>query len=190
MKKLLYLSAIAAMSFTVLAQEPVVDGEQAQGQQTKVERKEESATWPAFLAVGDWPRSADVVGLRLTIPFSRSQENVTGIDVGFWGKSIYFEGLQVNILRNNVIDGAAGFQVGIYNSVGRGDMLGLQAGLWNEAMSFRGFQVGLVNLVGEGQGFQIGVVNRAETLYGYQIGVINVIRDAELQFMPLLNIGF
>ena len=96
----------------------------------------------------------------------------------------------MNILRNNVIDGAAGFQVGIYNSVGRGDMLGLQAGLWNEAMSFRGFQVGLVNLVGEGQGFQVGVVNRAETLYGYQVGVINVIRDAELQFMPLLNIGF
>ena len=190
MKKLLYLSATAAMSFTVLAQEPVVDGDLAQGQPTKVERKEESAAWPAFLAVSEWPRSADVVGLRLTIPFSLSQENVTGIDVGFWGKSMYFEGVQVNVLRNDVVDGAAGFQVGIYNSVGRGDMFGIQAGLWNEAMSFRGVQAGLVNIVGEGQGFQVGVVNRAETLYGYQVGVINVIRDAELQFMPIVNIGF
>ena len=40
------------------------------------------------------------------------------------------------------------------------------------------------------QGFQVGVINRAEEMYGFQVGVINVIRDAELTFCPLVNIGF
>ena len=50
--------------------------------------------------------------------------------------------------------------------------------------------MGLVNLVGEAQGFQIGLINRAETMVGYQVGLINVIRDAELQFFPIVNIGW
>jgi hypothetical protein len=47
-----------------------------------------------------------------------------------------------------------------------------------------------VNVVGEGRGVQVGLVNRAETFYGYQIGLVNIIRDAELQFFPIVNIGF
>ena len=47
-----------------------------------------------------------------------------------------------------------------------------------------------MNVSGETEGFQVGLVNRAETMHGYQIGLINVIRDAELQFCPVLNIGF
>ena len=54
----------------------------------------------------------------------------------------------------------------------------------------QGAQVGLVNHSGETEGFQVGIINRAETLHGYQIGLINVIRDAELQFCPIVNIGF
>jgi hypothetical protein len=54
----------------------------------------------------------------------------------------------------------------------------------------RGVQVGVVNVTGGSEGFQIGLINRAETLYGFQVGVINIIRDAELQFMPVVNIGF
>ena len=54
----------------------------------------------------------------------------------------------------------------------------------------RGVQAGLVNLGGEVQGFQIGLVNRSDTMVGYQIGLINVIRDNELQFCPILNIGW
>lgn len=152
--------------------------------------KAQKTVWPAFFALSQWPRTADVVGLRLTIPFSSAQENVTGLDLGFWGKSIYFEGLQVNVLRNHVIDGAAGFQVGIYNTVGSGELLGLQVGLWNEALAMSGAQVGLVNVAGEARGFQVGIINRAETMTGYQVGVINIIRDAELRFCPLVNIGF
>ena len=54
----------------------------------------------------------------------------------------------------------------------------------------RGAQIGLVNLGGEVQGFQVGLINRCETMYGYQLGLINVIRDNELQFCPILNIGW
>lgn len=190
MKKLICLSAFAIASVSLFAQEVAQSAQSAQSAPAKAERREESAVWPAFLAIYQWPRSADVAGLRLTIPFSTSQENVTGIDVGFWGRSLYFEGIQVNVLRNDVVDGAAGIQVGIYNSVGRGDLFGVQAGLWNEALSFRGIQAGLVNLVGEGRGVQIGLINRAETFYGYQVGLVNIIRDAELQFFPIVNIGF
>ena len=190
MKKLICLSAVAIASISLFAQDVDESAQTSQSSATKVERKEESAVWPAFLAISQWPRSADVAGLRLTIPFSTSQENVTGVDVGFWGRSLYFEGIQLNVLRNDVVDGAAGIQVGIYNSVGRGDLFGGQVGLWNEALSFRGVQAGLINLVGEGRGLQVGLINRAETFYGYQVGLINIIRDAELQFFPIVNIGF
>ncbi len=132
-----------------------------------------------------------MVGLRLTIPFSTVQENVTGFDLGLWGRCLYFEGLQVNLLRNEVVDDGAGIQVGIYNSIGHGDMLGVQVGLWNEALCLRGVQVGLVNIAGDdADGIQFGLVNRAESLHGYQIGLVNVIRSAEIQFFPIINIGF
>ena len=69
-------------------------------------------------------------------------------------------------------------------------MLGVQVGLWNEARSIGGVQAGLVNVVGDARGLQIGLINRAETMYGYQVGVVNVIRDAEFQFLPIVNVGF
>ena len=188
MKKLLSAVFVASVALSLSAQE--AKSAVASAQNENIERKNESAVWPACIAVSQWPRSPDLVGLRLTIPFSSSQENVTGFDVGFWGVSEYFEGIQLNLLRNNVRDGAAAFQVGLYNSVGRGDFLGAQVGLWNESMAMRGVQVGLVNVTGGSEGFQIGIINRAETLYGFQVGAINIIRDAEMQFMPFVNIGF
>lgn len=158
--------------------------------QQREERKRASDVWPAFLAICEFPANPDVVGLRLTLPFSTTQENVTGIDLGLWGRSTYFEGIQVNVLRNDVKEDMAGFQIGLYNSIGCCDLLGLQVGLWNEAGSLRGLQAGLINVAGEARGFQIGLINRSETMYGYQIGLINVIRDAELQFFPIVNFGF
>ena len=189
MKKMFPLALVALLALPLVAQEEETKAEE-ETPAAKVEQKDFSAVWPAFLAVSQWPRSADVIGLRLTIPFATSQESVTGLDLGFWGKATYFEGLQVNVLRNHVVDSMAGFQAGIYNTVGRGDMLGIQLGFFNEAQSFRGVQAGLINVVGEAEGFQIGIINRAETLHGYQIGIFNVNRAAELQFMPICNIGF
>lgn len=187
MKKLLSFAFAATVAFTVLAQET----EKAdKGQPAREDRAQDSGVWPAFFAVCEYPSAVDVVGLRVTIPYSTRQESVTGIDLGLWGRSLYFEGLQLNVLRNDVKDGMSGIQIGLYNSIGRGEMLGVQVGLWNEAGCLRGVQAGLVNIAGEAQGFQVGLVNRAETMYGYQVGLINIIRDAELQFCPIVNIGF
>ena len=188
MKKLIFLALISTVAFPLFAQE--AEGVADVKVQPREERKRESNVWPSFFAVCEFPASPDVIGLRLTIPFSTVQENVTGVDLGFWGRAIYFQGFQVNLLRSDVKDDMSGFQLGLYNSVGGGQLLGFQAGLFNEANSMRGAQLGLVNLSGEVQGLQVGLINRCETMYGYQIGLINVIRDNELQFFPIVNIGW
>jgi len=192
MKKLLTFAAVAAIAMSVRAQD--VDSfddteEELIPPMTEAPRKQ-VATWPAFIGLYEWPETPDLVGLRLTIPYSTKQESVTGFDIGFWGRCKYFEGLQVNLLRNDVKDQLTGFQVGFYNSAAQADMLGLQAGLWNECGGLTGFQVGLVNTVGNMSGLQVGLINRAEELQGFQVGIVNIIRCAELQFCPILNIGF
>ena len=187
MKKLLSFVLVASLGVQVWAQEPAKQDESAQSRE---ERKPGSAVWPAFFAMCEFPAAPDLIGLRLSIPFSTKQGNVTGIDLGLWGRSNYFEGFGLSLIRNDVRDDMAGFQVGLYNSVGRGNGVGLQAGLWNESACLVGAQAGLVNIVGEAKGFQLGLINRAETLYGYQVGLINIIRDNEYQFMPIVNIGW
>jgi len=189
MKKLIAIALVAAVAMPLFAQD--TEGNADVASQQRVERgKRESNVWPAFVAVCEFPANPDLIGLRLTIPFSTRQENVSGIDLGLWGRSLYFQGFQFNVLRNDVKDDMSGFQIGLYNSIGSGQMIGVQVGLFNEANSIRGLQAGLVNLTGEAQGFQVGLINRAETMTGYQVGLINIIRDAELQFCPLINIGF
>ena len=188
MKKLLSFALVAAVAAPLFAQETGVSEEKSN--QPREERRRESNQWPAFFAVCEFPANPDVTGLRLTLPFSTKQENISGIDLGLWGRSLYFQGLQLNAIRNDVKDEMSGFQVGLYNSIGSGQLLGLQAGLLNEAHQMRGVQAGLVNLCGTAEGFQIGIINRAETMTGYQVGLINVIRDAELQFFPIVNIGW
>ena len=54
----------------------------------------------------------------------------------------------------------------------------------------RGVQVGIINIADTAQGFQIGLINRAETMYGFQLGGVNAIRESELAFFPIANIGF
>ncbi len=198
MKKMFPLALVAAFAVPLYAQsEQVADqdnldfevtteiaADEPQSQQVNV------AMWPAFIGAWEFPETPDLVGLRLTIPWSTKQENVTGFDVGFWGRCEYFEGLQLNVLRNDVKDTCAGVQCGIYNSVARGDLVGFQIGGWNESQAHRGIQVGIINVSGDSQGFQVGLINRSETMYGFQIGLINIIRDAEIQFMPVVNIGF
>ena len=148
----------------------------------------EKASWPVWLALNS-QKDIDVIGLRLTIPYG-SCESVTGFDIGFFGRCRYFEGFQLNILRNDVSDIMAGVQVGIYNSSGRADLMGVQVGLWNEAHSIRGVQFGLINVADSVTGIQFGLINRSEALYGFQGGIVNVIRESEMPFCPILNIGF
>jgi len=182
MKKLVAVSLFAAFAVSALA------ADKETGKTKYAENLVD--VWPAVFAVSEWPASPEVIGLRLTIPFSTVQETVTGFDVGLWGRCRDFEGLQVNVLRNDVRDTLAGFQVGLYNSANRADLFCIQVGLFNEAQSFRGVQAGLVNKSGDGQGFQVGLINCTETLFGYQVGLINIIRDAEVPFFPIVNIGF
>ncbi len=54
----------------------------------------------------------------------------------------------------------------------------------------RGVQCGIVNLADAACGLQIGLINRAETIYGFQIGLANIIRDSDMAFCPIVNIGF
>ena len=148
----------------------------------------EQPAWPVWLAFNS-TKNIDVAGLRITFPYGEC-ESVTGFDIGCFGRCRYFEGFQLNILRNDAKDTLAGFQIGIYNSCGRADMLGIQVGLWNEARSFKGCQVGLINLTDTGSGFQVGIINRAEAFYGFQGGAVNVIRENDFAFLPVLNVGF
>ena len=184
MKKLLALAIVAAIAVTSVAAEQSAEQPSAQPE------LQQSAIWPAVFAFCEWPASPDVVGLRLTIPYSSRQETVTGIDLGFWGRCKDFEGIQLNIFRNDVKDTFGGIQVGLYNTVARADQFAIQVGLMNETQGFRGLQCGVINVTGEGEGFQVGLINRAETLYGFQVGLINVIRSAELPVLPVCNIGF
>ncbi len=148
----------------------------------------EKVRWPVWFAFND-SEDVDVVGLRLTLPSGKC-EQVNGMDLGLIGHSRYFNGFQINVLRNEVTDALAGWQIGCYNTAGLGDSLGLQTGLWNEAQTLYGFQVGLVNLADYCQGFQVGLVNRVEDMHGYQIGLVNIIRGGNVPFCPLINIGY
>jgi len=192
MKKLLSFAAVAALALSVCAQDND-ENDEMDDDFTVVEDaapRKQVAAWPAFFALCELPATPDLIGLRLTIPFSTKQENVTGFDIGLWGRAQCFEGVQVNLLRNDVKDQLTGIQVGLYNSASQADMIGVQAGLWNETSTLKGVQAGLVNVVGQMDGVQVGLINRADELYGFQIGAINVIRDAEVRFCPIVNVGF
>ena len=189
MKTLIALALAAVVSAPIFAQDAQADDEAAAAPRAD-RRAVGTDPWPAFFALCEYPAASDIAGLRLTIPFSTRHVNVTGIDLGLWGRAQYFEGLQINVLRNDVRDNFAGLQVGIYNSAGSGDLFGVQVGIWNEANSMRGIQAGLVNVSGETEGIQVGLINRCDSMHGYQVGLINIIREAELKFFPVLNIGF
>ena len=148
----------------------------------------EQPAWPIWLAFNS-TKDIDVIGMRITFPYGEC-EGVTGFDLGCFGRCRFFEGFQLNILRNDAKDTLAGFQVGFYNSCGRADILGVQLGLWNEARAIKGCQIGLINITDAGSGFQVGIVNRAESFYGFQGGLVNVIRENEFAFLPIVNVGF
>ncbi len=145
-----------------------------------------------------WYHPDNVVGLRLGIPWGEN-DSVTGIDVGFYGKSTNMSGIQVNLLANIVTDRADAIQVACYNYAG--SLSGIQVGLMNETgygslgwdtrlMFSACVQVGLLNKADDLRGIQVGLVNTAEILYGFQVGLVNVIKSGVIPFMPIVNVGF
>ena len=183
MKKILMAFCVALACSAALAQDAGTSTGNALAAKPST-----TAAWPVWLAFNS-TKDIDVIGLRLTLPYGAC-ESVTGLDLGIYGRCRYFEGLQANILRNEAEDVMSGIQVGIYNTAGRGDLTGFQVGLFNEACTLRGFQVGLINLAERVEGFQVGLINRADSAYGFQVGGVNIIRDSELAFCPIVNIGF
>lgn len=146
--------------------------------------------WPIWFAFND-SENVDVIGWRVNW-FYGECDQVTGVDLlGFIGRSTSFYGLQVNLLRNDVTDMLAGWQLGLYNTAGRGDAFGLQVGLWNGCGEITGVQAGLVNVSDHLNGVQAGLVNIAESAQGFQVGLINVIKGGtDVPFCPILNVGF
>ena len=80
---------------------PILEIEQQEKNDAIVPKKN-VAMWPACFAVFELPETPDLVGIRFAIPYSTKQESVTGFDIGFWGRSRYFEGIAVNVFRNDV----------------------------------------------------------------------------------------
>lgn len=148
----------------------------------------ENVRWPVWFAFND-EEDVDIIGLRLNF-YSGSCDQMTGFDLGIIGRANTYNGLMINLGRNDVSDVLAGCQIGLYNSCGRGDALGGQLGFWNEASAIYGAQVGLVNVAEYAEGIQIGLINRTEDMHGYQIGLVNVIRGSTVPFCPIVNIGF
>ena len=185
MKKILMALSVVLACAAVSAQEATPAPAE---EQVVTKAPATKASWPVWLAFNS-ADDIDVVGVRFTLPYGKC-EGVTGFDIGVYGGCRYFEGVQVNILRNEVKDIMAGGQFGIYNSAGRADCVGVQFGLFNESRAMRGFQVGIINLCDHIYGVQVGLINRAETAYGFQVGGVNVIRESDIAFFPIVNIGF
>ncbi len=186
MKKriLALVAAVCSVALATHAQEQEKTEESLPPPQERVTK----APWPVWLQFNS-TENLDIVGVRFNIPYGVCDE-VTGLDIGFFGRTRNLYGIQANILRNDASDALAGVQIGIWNSAGRTEPVSVQCGLWNEAGSFTGVQIGAINVAGSGEGFQVGLINRCETLHGYQLGVLNVIRDGNIKLMPILNIGF
>ena len=89
MKKLVLVAVIAAVASQIQVRADEPSEKKAVIEPSK---KVQYALWPAFFAVAEWPETPDLVGLRLSIPYSSKQECVTGIDLGFWGRCKDFEG--------------------------------------------------------------------------------------------------
>lgn len=87
---------------------------------------------------------------------------------------IFFGAIQLGILMNetSVFKGIA--QVGIYNYSKVG----------------KSVQLGIINISKKVVGMQIGVYNQTDTLTGIQIGLLNFVKNGQLPFFPIINIGW
>ena len=201
MKKIIAFATVASLAAGVFAADnvdadfEVTDDEVVEETDaaTPAKPSKDIGVWPAFFAICEIPsaqQAPDIIGVRITVPYSTKHESVTGFDIGLWGRARHFEGFMLNVLRNDVKDELAGLQIGLYNSAVQADKIGLQVGLWNEAGRMSGFQIGVINAAQEMQGIQVGLINRCEDFHGIQVGALNVIRSSDFRCMPILNIGF
>jgi hypothetical protein len=116
-------------------------------------------------------KPTEVSALRISIPNGRNA-NISGLDLGFWGRSERAWGLQINLLLNDAKEKMGGAQFGGCNL--SEETAGLQCGLWNDATTMVGLQIGGLNYMENGNFLQCGLGNQAETFKGIQIGLWNM----------------
>lgn len=175
MKKLtVALVACVTLVAGVFAQEA------GEAQSQRVETRTISPVCFAFQ--GD--QTIDIIGLRLGV--WGTCQNFTGLDLSIAGEAVNAYGLQLALVRNNVIDRAGALQIAIGANHAT-NLTGAQIGLWNDSVMAKGLQVGLVNSTNDMRGVQIGLINSTEMIYGYQIGLINVIKGGPVPFFPIIN---
>lgn len=138
-------------------------------------------------------------------------EAVSGVRLGIYSKNSAMSGFDLGAITHttgpvtalqlglvNLVEGdMEGLQLGwgfggaIANVV-RGEALGAQIALYNQAATGRGFQWGAVNNVqGRMAGFQLSIVNIADDMNGLQVGLVNIIRSKErFPVLPLVNWKF
>jgi len=141
------------------------------------------------------PETESVSGFRLGL-YSKNV-NVSGLDLGAvthaTGNVTALQVGLVNLVEGNVEGLQLGWGLGgaIANVV-RGDLVGAQIALYNQAGNGRGFQWGAINNVeGRMQGLQLSLVNIAEDMNGLQVGLVNIIRSKDrFPILPLVNWKF
>ncbi len=102
-----------------------------------------------------FPPETMVMGLRLNLVASENQD-MMGLDLGIWSKSVKMDALQVNLV-NLVEADFDGINVGLFNQMG--SVSGLQAGLFNHVRyDINGVQAGVESYS----------VKMTERLAGYQ----------------------
>lgn len=106
--------------------------------------------------------SADtpVKGLKLNLPYATS-DDAAGIDLGLVGGAGDFTGLRLNAV-NLSDDCSSGLEIGALN-IGKGEVHGMQFGVFNHAKDMHGFQLGLLNHAGHLSGLQVGLLNFVDT---------------------------
>jgi hypothetical protein len=162
------------------------------------------------------PKNTNVHGFRLNLGYGNNAE-VYGFDLGLVNRTNQeLRGFSLGL--GNYVDGSTrGAQYGLVLSMTRGQMIGLQEGVYTFSNQLMGVQAGVVNHVGESahgarlgavnvseglshgadfgivnyarraRGLQLGIVNVTPELQGVQIGVVNVAKNGFLPFCPVIN---
>jgi hypothetical protein len=160
------------------------------------------------------PAEKDVCGLRLNLPLG-GNDNIYGLDLGFFGDARESKGIQLNLIGNstgNVLQLTDNYQQGIqlagllnlnfgnsdgiqiagFVNIAASVVQGMQiAGVKNMGRDVRGIQIaGLLNFAESVRGVQIGLINVTGKLSGLQIGLVNYIGESPVPILPIINLKF
>lgn len=134
----------------------------------------------------------DVYGLRATLGFNYSENDIYGADLGMVGVRDELYGFDAEFLgsyQRRVV----GLQIAGLANIAKEESHGMTvAGLTNYAPTARGLQLAIIfNMTRDLHGAQIGLVNYTELCPGgFQIGLVNIIRQNKVPVLPIANCYF